>query len=287
MQAPANSEMLPNVTARARSYVKGVVARTPLGQPLQAWYRRRRAIRDLGVWTPRDENARRFYSQLLRPGDLCFDIGANRGSRTKVFRRLAARVVAVEPQSSCMAVLRGAYKNDPQVTLVQAACGSIQGQGRLRVCELDELSSLSDEWIAAVSESGRFDKEGWTKQEHCAVVTLDGLIQEHGAPAFVKIDVEGYELHVLQGLTRPIGCVSFEFTPERFETALACVEHLHRLGLREFNVSWAESFELALEAWAPPDRLAVVLDKYREDKVIFGDVYARNVAAQMTERRGS
>ena len=119
------------------------------------------------------------------------------------------------------------------------------------------------------------------------MVTLDELIQEHGAPAFVKIDVEGYELHVLQGLTRPIGCVSFEFTPERFQTALECVEHLHRLGLREFNVSWAESFELALEAWAPPDRLAAVLGKYREDKVIFGDVYARNVAAQMTERTGS
>ena len=279
--------MLPNVTATARSYVKGVVARTPLGPPLQTWYRRRRAIRELACWTPRDENALRFYSRLFPPGHLCFDIGANRGNRTKVFRRLAAKVVAVEPQSSCMEVLRGAYKNDPQVTLLQAACGSMHGQGRLRVCEADELSSLSDEWIEAVSDSGRFAKSEWTKEEHCELVTLDELIRKHGMPAFVKIDVEGYEFNVLKGLTRAVRCLSFEFTPERFKTAIECVDYLHGLGFCEFNVSWNESFELALEAWVARDDLAPTLGKYREDKVIFGDVYARNAAANVTERTGS
>ncbi len=39
-----------------------------------------------------------FYSQFIRPGDLVFDIGANRGDRTEVFVQMGARVVAAEPQ---------------------------------------------------------------------------------------------------------------------------------------------------------------------------------------------
>ena len=223
----------------------------------------------------RDETARRFYAQFVGPADVCFDIGANRGTRTKIFRRLAAKVVAVEPQRSCMEVLRGAYDNDPQVTLVQAACGSAKGQASLRVCELDVLSSLSDEWIEAVGHSGRFAKGRWTMEEPCQLVTLDELIQTHGRPAFVKIDVEGYELNVLKGLTGAVGSVSLEFTPECFDAAMGCVDHLRRLGLDEFNVWWGESFELAVDAWVSGDGLSAILSRYREDSVITGDVYAR------------
>ena len=40
-----------------------------------------------------------LYRQFIEPGDLVFDIGAHVGDRVSSFRRLGARVVAVEPQA--------------------------------------------------------------------------------------------------------------------------------------------------------------------------------------------
>ena len=39
-----------------------------------------------------------LYARFLRAGDLAFDIGAHVGDRISSFRRLGARVVALEPQ---------------------------------------------------------------------------------------------------------------------------------------------------------------------------------------------
>ena len=61
--------------------------------------------RSLRRWTASDTTLAGFYSTFVSTGDLCFDIGANYGNRTKVFLRLGARVVAVEPQPSCCQVL--------------------------------------------------------------------------------------------------------------------------------------------------------------------------------------
>ncbi len=47
-----------------------------------------------------------FYGEFVRPGDLAFDIGAHVGDRIGSFRRLGARVVAVEPQPALVRTLR-------------------------------------------------------------------------------------------------------------------------------------------------------------------------------------
>src|SRR5690348_10138144 len=74
------------------------------------------------VWKRR--RARALYAAFIKPGDLCFDIGAHVGNRTEHFLALGARVVAVEPQPAAMALLRRWYGSDPRVTLVEAALGA-------------------------------------------------------------------------------------------------------------------------------------------------------------------
>lgn len=215
----------------------------------------------------------RFYSQFVQRGYLCFDIGANLGNRTDPFLRLGARVVAVEPQDWCIQQLRARYHKNPNVTLVQKAIGETEGNAQLILSDAHTISSMSNEWITAVRASGRFADHQWGPSVTVPVTTLDQLIREYGMPDFCKIDVEGFESQVLRGLSNPISAVSFEFTPEYFESCLECIDHLLRLGYREFNYSLGESMILASEEWVDSTKLVGLLMKL--DSRSGGDVYAR------------
>jgi hypothetical protein len=108
------------------------------------------------------------------------------------------------------------------------------------------------------------------------VTTLDALIERYGEPAFVKIDVEGFELEVLKGLSRRVPALSFEFTPECADTALACVAHLDSLGFSGFNYSPGESMRLWDNTWGDASFIRARLEALRGDVSTFGDVYARS-----------
>jgi hypothetical protein len=106
------------------------------------------------------------------------------------------------------------------------------------------------------------------------MTTLDALVAEFGIPVFCKVDVEGYEMEVLRGLSSPIPVVSYEFTVERLGSRLAALSHLDALGMRRFNFSWGESLELALPRWLDIDEIYEFLSGPKHSPATFGDVYA-------------
>ena len=65
----------------------------------------------------------RLYCRFVRRGDLVFDIGAHVGDRIAAFRRIEARIVAIEPQPALARTLRLIYGRDPNVTIEAAAVG--------------------------------------------------------------------------------------------------------------------------------------------------------------------
>jgi len=137
------------------------------------------------------------------------------------------------------------------------------------------LSSMSKEWIAIVRGSGRFSNHRWDDKVTVETTTLDLLIKEYGRPSFCKIDVEGFEFEVIQGLSQPVNMLSFEFIPEYPDPVLTSIEYLSKLGNAEFNYSLAESTSFALPRWNNADDMASIFLALPRDSVNFGDIYVR------------
>jgi FkbM family methyltransferase len=198
----------------------------------------------------RARRLRHFYAQFVQPGALCFDVGAHAGNRVRCWRQLGGRVVAIEPQPDFVRVLHWLYGRDADVEIVPLAVGRSAGSAEILISErTPTVTTLSREWVAGVQRDPRFAGVNWTRGERVEVVTLQTLIERYGEPAFVKVDVEGYEAEVLAGLTTPIRGLSFEYLPATREIALACVERLATLGVYRYNWSPGESHRLASEQW--------------------------------------
>lgn len=231
---------------------------------------------DLKKWlTGAEAKYVKFYSQFVKSGELVFDVGANVGRRTGVFLKLGAKVIAIEPQDHCMARLMKKYGNNERVTLVRKAVGATRGQAEMLLCDSHSLSSLSKRWIETVQASGRYSACTWNRTVAVPVVTLDDLILEYGKPAFMKIDVEGYEYEVLKGLSEPAGTICFEFTPELMETALDCIGYLSQIGPAEFNYCLEDlPATFASSEWRRAGQFRESLAPLREAGTV-GDIYAR------------
>lgn len=216
----------------------------------------------------------RLYGAFLRPGDLAFDIGAHVGDRVSSFRRLGARVVALEPQPGPARVIRLIHRRDPLVTLLEAACGDHEGSITLRINSANPtVSTASAAFINAAAGARGWEGQAWDREIVVPCTTLDKLIARHGLPRLLKIDVEGFEAHVLAGLTKRVPVISFEFTTIQRDVAEACLVLLETLGPYRFNVAIGESQRLEFDEPAS----AEAMGRYLRDlphSANSGDVYA-------------
>lgn len=212
------------------------------------------------------------YRQFVSQGDLVFDVGANLGERTKVFRALGAKVIAIEPTSYCVNYLKKLFSDDSKVTVVPYALGDNEGAGEISINEkLPVLSTMSSKW----STESRFSKDyKWERKETITITTMDNLIQQYGIPSFCKIDVEGFELQVLTGLHSKIKMISFEFMYEFLEDALKCIDQLEKNGSVILNFNIAENMDFHLLNWSSKAELKNGITDLN-DKKLWGDIYAK------------
>lgn len=216
----------------------------------------------------------RLYARFIRPGDLAFDIGSHVGDRISSFRRCGAVVVGVEPQPLAFRALRLIHGRDRKVTLVGAACAAEAGVVALMVNSANPtVSTASQAFTRAADGAAGWERQVWDDTISVTCTTLDGLIAEHGPPAFIKIDVEGYEAEVLAGLSVAVPALSFEFTTIQRDVAGACIARLQQLGNYRYNVALGESQCLAFDQPVEgADMLAFIAALAHDANS--GDVYA-------------
>jgi FkbM family methyltransferase len=141
----------------------------------------------------------RFHHALLgavKHGDVVWDIGANVGFYTDKFLDLVGdngHVVAIEPTPASAEKCRAfAAKGNGRLSVMQVALGKSSGTVRFSVSS-DDPTSVTN----AVSDTGGVEVE---------MLTADALLERipERSPDLLKLDVEGFETDVLEGMTQRV-----------------------------------------------------------------------------------
>jgi FkbM family methyltransferase len=256
-----------------------------------AWLQTGRAIlRSLRIYYGDRDHGKKMdaiYSRFLKAGDLVFDVGSHVGDRTGSFLRLGAKVIAVEPQPALGKVLKLFYGRNPKFELVRAAIGSREGEIELKLnTKNPTVATASDDFIKSADAAPGWEGQQWDDKIKVPMTTLDTLIKRYGKPAFVKIDVEGFEDEVLAGLSQPLPALSIEFTTIQRKVALAAIKRLAASAPYRFNAALGETQELAHSQSLSADEISRWIAELPM-AANSGDVYASLNAAALAANPSS
>jgi FkbM family methyltransferase len=205
-----------------------------------------------------------FYRTTLKPkrGSIFFDIGANVGDKAQVFRQIADQVVALEPNPATLQTLRERFAGRTKIVMLDSACGSTPGTAEMTVFSNSHAySTISNKWNDGARDA--VDRLGdYVETKAVTVTTLDILIQRFGRPHYIKIDVEGFELEVLKGLSESVPFVSFECNlPDFCKETLACITALKDLSetIRFNYVTTEPPACMSLDNWIDDEELSKII----------------------------
>jgi FkbM family methyltransferase len=142
-----------------------------------------------------EKNIWNNVSKFIKPTDLIFDVGANIGQYSLRFSEIVSnsgKIIAIEPDS----------KNHTYLVfnLGLNYCNNVEA---LKVGLSNKMgNSLFYRDVNNGGRLGSFIKSNnLTVSENVEITTLDSLTRIYGVPDFIKIDVEGFEVSVVQGLS--------------------------------------------------------------------------------------
>jgi FkbM family methyltransferase len=211
--------------------------------------------RSLDVYGEYSEGEIALFAQLLRPGDVAVDVGANIGALTVAMARLVqpgGAVVAFEPQRPLFDILCANLRHNGlgHVTAYRRAVGSAAGM--IRVPPLDYAQPENFGGVAL----------GGARGEEVNVVTLDSLALPR--LRLIKVDVEGMEFDVLSGARTTI---------RRLQPALYVENDRADRSRRLISLI----FELGYRLWWHITPLFNPQNFFGHGRDIFGDVVSFNM----------
>jgi len=164
------------------------------------------SYRHKGYWfhgRRRERETLELLGKLIAPSDTVLDVGGHIGYFSLYFAHLASEglVHAFEPGPNNLPYIRENLSQAANATLFEQGVGASPGRLTLYTEELtgQNNSFVQDYAMFEANKAAAFS-EASVEAVEVQVVTLDSHCATHGLrPAFVKIDVEGFELQALEG----------------------------------------------------------------------------------------
>jgi len=139
-----------------------------------------------------------LMSRYVEGGRLIFDLGMNNGDDTSHYLHRGFNVVALEANPTLCESAQKRFRaaiDDGRLTIINAAIWQRNESATFYVnLDNDHWSSLDIDW------AGRDGSRIRGIDIRC--ITLASLIEEYGSPHYLKIDVEGIDMDVLEQLQR-------------------------------------------------------------------------------------
>lgn len=186
-------------------FIKSVVLRFMPKQTL-LYLKAARYIRNVGRFSEADEPELNVVRYLVKPGDTAVDVGANVGWYTRYLSKLVGEkgsVISLEPMpetfwllSKCVAWFRLS-----NVTLLNIGASD---SDKAAVMQVPPYNSGGDNFYRAHVTDGS-TTDGSMLQREVQLRSLDSVLGDSvSGVEFIKCDVEGHELELIQGSKRVI-----------------------------------------------------------------------------------
>jgi FkbM family methyltransferase len=134
---------------------------------------------------------------------LIYDVGAHTGEDTEFYLRMGYRVVAVEANPDLVSALRARFSveiADGRLTIVDRAISREAGQIKFYANARSMWGTADPAW------ADRNARMGFESREVIVTsATFESVLQTHGCPVYLKIDIEGADMLCVEGLR---GCIS-------------------------------------------------------------------------------
>lgn len=178
---------------------------------------------------------------------LLFDIGANSGDVVAIGLDRGYKIIALEPAPRIFKTLvtRFIY-NENVIPLKFAVSDSNDSNVEFYEAEEDGLSTLNIDWLT----KDELPYNGKPYRPIKAVtITLDRLAEIYGEPDLIKIDVEGAEWNVFNGMTKYHGMLTFEWTNATIGEHQSQIDYLKSLGYTKMAPQFIEHHLQEPEEW--------------------------------------